>query len=117
MARTSSLFSWKGTPPTTHPWGLRSPGLLDFALSTAAPSTATSNWERLSNGFAQENGDGQLGVAYSKPKPGGRKTPAGIQIEWETTHPEYSRGIKTPDSSYLTKGRIEAPFWCHDKTE
>lgn len=109
------LFSWKGVPPNDHPWGIRDPGLLDFALSTA--STATSNWDRLVRGFEMEKGDGQLGIIYGKPKPGGRKTPAGVNIEWETTHPEYSEDAKTPASSHLSKGRIEAPFWCHDKTE
>lgn len=81
------------------------------------PSTAVSNRKRLVDAISRENGDGQLGVRYGELKPGGRTTPAGVHLAWETLHPEYFSGPKSPDTSYIPQGRLEAPFWCHDKTE
>lgn len=112
------LYSWVGTPPTSHPWANRQTGILDFALSCRLPSTATSNWTRLTKRIAEDNGDGLLGVKYDTLKPGGRTTLDGVKIEWDTLHAEYFDALKTPPAQYIsTGGRIEVPFWCHDKTE
>jgi len=111
------LFSWIGPPSKDHPWGVKSPGLIDFALSVRAPSTATSNWERINRNLSHDHGDGQLGVGYGKLEDGGRKTPAGDELRWQTSRPEYCKDENTPLDSYNPEGRIEAPFWCHDITE
>lgn len=109
------LFSWIGTPPSDHPWGIKSPGLVDFALSVRTPSTSGSNWERLQNRLSEPSGDGHLGVRYAKLEGGGRERPDGQRIEWENSRPDYFEGSKT-SSDFAPQGRIEVPFWCHDVT-
>lgn len=112
------LYSWVGNPTPGHPWSNRETGILDFALSSGLPSTATSNWTRLTKRLAEDNGDGQLGVKYGALKPGGRTTLDGAKLEWETLHAEYFDAPKSPPAQYIPPGgRIEAPFWCHDRTE
>jgi hypothetical protein len=111
------LFSWIGPPPKDHPWGIKSPGLIDFALSVRAPSTGTSNWKRINANLSHDHRDGQLGIRYGELQDGGRKTPAGDELRWQTSRPEYSNDKNTPAESYSPEGRIEAPFWCHDITD
>lgn len=109
------LFSWTGKPPPqpTHPWANRPSGILDFALSAAAPSTPVTNRARLLSALDRADssaagGRGVLGVSYGALQPGGRATPAGEKVVWETLHPVYG----DPE-----RRRLEAPFWCHDVTE
>jgi len=111
------LFSWIGSPPKDQPWGIKSPCLIDFALSVRVPSTGLSNWERINRNLSHDHGDGQLGVRYGELEDGGRKTPAGDELRWQTSRPEYHKDKNTPPDSYNPEGRIEAPFWCHDITE
>ena len=70
----------------------------------------------MSKSLENEDGDGGLGVKYLEPKAGGRKRKDGQEVKWEVTRPEFSQASQTPSSESYPTTRIDAPFFCHDKT-
>lgn len=97
-------------------WGKKEPGLIDFALSSLPPATAESQIMAIDTRLQNDHGDGDLGVTYGSPIPGGRTRKDGVQVKWKVTRPVFSESINTPDETMFPNGRIDAPFFCHDVT-
>jgi len=117
------FFNWYDTPPALDQehlpmrfWGPKTPGLIDFAITDtthmAEESVGAVN-ERL---MEANDGDAGLGIKFGAPIGGSRKKADGVEIKWEVTRPEFSRGDKTPGPELFATGRIDVPFFCHDIT-
>ena len=100
------LFCWMGTPREFSAWAEKSPGLIDFALTSMPPSTAQS----LHNDMVSRLGTTQSGddsdVKYTLPEAGGRSNRDGVQVKWEWSRAVSSGSVK----------RTDCPFFCHDVT-
>jgi len=79
-----------------HWWGAKAPGLIDWALTSAAAADVQRARDALQHGG--------YGFTYDAPRPGGRARPDGAVLQWEVTFP--AGGVQ----------RGAAPFWCHDVT-
>ena len=110
------LFNWIQKPVEFTDWAEKSPGLIDFALTTLRPFNAASNFEQISKNLGFRGGGAGLGVQYSAPKAGGRKRKDGKDVKWEVTRPQYTDAENTPSSEYFPTKRIDVPFFCHDLT-
>ncbi|RMD43580.1 hypothetical protein DV735_g1580, partial [Chaetothyriales sp. CBS 134920] len=110
------LFSWVSKPVDFAHWADKPPGLIDFALTTLRPFDAQKTYTAVQANLSRSGGDGGLGVRLSEPVNGGRETPDGREVRWQTTRAEYSQGKNTPPADYFPTGRIDTPFFCHDLT-
>lgn len=98
-------------------WADKSPGLIDFGLTTLRPFNATANFDQVSKNLGPvRGGDAGLGVKYLPPKAGGRKRTDGQDVKWEVTRPEYRQAEATPSADMYPTKRIDAPFFAHDVT-
>lgn len=93
-----------------HPWGTKSYGFIDFALTT--PEGTTFDYTGLRGRINQKSGG--LGIDYDQPLEGGRKGEDGKDVRWTVTFPKNVVGAGSPGSSISRRGEI--PFWCHDIT-
>lgn len=110
------MFTWIDKPKEFLSWADKSPGLIDFALTTLRPFTADENFKQTSKVLSRNDGDGGLGVKYLEPKEGGRKRKDGKDVKWVVTRPEFSDATETPSQEYFPTTRTDAPFFCHDLT-
>ncbi|RMZ92483.1 hypothetical protein DV736_g303, partial [Chaetothyriales sp. CBS 134916] len=110
------LFTWISKPVEFNHWADKPPGLIDFALTTLRPFNAQKMYQVVQANLSRPGGDGDLGVKLSEPLAGGRKTPDGQEVRWETTRAVYTEGKNTPSSDLFPTGRIDTPFFCHDLT-
>jgi hypothetical protein len=78
-----------------HRWGNRLPGLIDWAVAPGKGKTLDDELSRA-----------QVGNLYEEPQPGGRTTPEGRVLEWETASPKQ---LTEQDPGVL-------PFFCADIT-
>ncbi|KIY00237.1 uncharacterized protein Z520_03922 [Fonsecaea multimorphosa CBS 102226] len=133
------LINWITEPKEFFDWASKSPGLIDFALTT--PSSAhdtfdevtrrleskpqppsesqSSSTEELSEGSAGA-GDGGLGVRFRPPLAGGRKRKDGQDVQWHVTKPlldNSAENVPQPLETYFPTGRLDTPFFCHDVTD
>ena len=100
------LFCWIGTPPEFHAWANRSPGLIDFALTSLPPSTAQSLHNDVVSRLRGSQSSKELGISYTPPEAGGRSRPDGVQVKWELSRPVFPMSVN----------RTDFPFFCHDVT-
>ncbi|RMZ76925.1 hypothetical protein DV737_g4623, partial [Chaetothyriales sp. CBS 132003] len=110
------LFTWISTPVEFNNWVDKPPGLIDFALTTLRPFNAQKTYQVVQANLSRPGGDGDLGVSLAQPLAGGRKTPDGQEVRWETTRAVYTEGKNTPPADLFPTGRIDTPFFCHDLT-
>lgn len=117
------FFNWYNSPPSLDNealpmrfWGLKTPGLIDFAVTDtthSAEESVDAVNDRLSEDFGKDAG---LGIKFGTPITGSRKKADGVEIEWKVTRPEFSTADKTPGPELFANGRIDVPFFCHDIT-
>ncbi len=100
------LFCWIDTPREFHAWAHKSPGLIDFALTSLPPSTAQSLHNDIMSRLRDQQRGDELHLSYTLPEAGSRSKVDGVQVKWE-----YSRSV----SSKSVK-RTDFPFFCHDVT-
>ncbi|KAL3476759.1 hypothetical protein BJX99DRAFT_227261 [Aspergillus californicus] len=105
------LYNWISKP---NDWRSQLPG--DFALTTLDPMSAEASQQRIVKALGKSPGDGGIGLTYSPPSGGGRKTPKGVDIQWKIVKPRYTRVDWTPADEFYPRGRTDAPFFCHDLT-
>ncbi|RMZ75344.1 hypothetical protein DV738_g5534, partial [Chaetothyriales sp. CBS 135597] len=110
------LFSWISKPVDFAHWADKPPGLIDFALTTLRPFDAQKTYKAVQANLSRPGGDGDLGVRLSEPQAGGRETPDGREVRWQTTRAQYTQGKNTPPADFFPTGRIDTPFFCHDLT-
>ncbi|OAP57976.1 hypothetical protein AYL99_07066 [Fonsecaea erecta] len=132
------LINWITEPKEFFDWAQKSPGLIDFALTT--PSSAhdtvdevmrrleskpqsrqseSSTSDDLSEAGA-DAGDGGLGVRFRPPLAGGRKRKDGQDVKWHVTKPlldDSAENVPKPLEKYFPTGRLDTPFFCHDVTD
>lgn len=87
------------TERARHWWGNKTPGIIDFALTSTSVEDLESTRQRVSTAGALN------GVEYTQPRAGGRDKPDGTTIKWQVTFPHGGN-----------VGRGAIPFWCHDVT-
>ncbi|KAH0830831.1 glyoxalase bleomycin resistance protein dioxygenase superfamily [Fonsecaea pedrosoi] len=133
------LINWITEPKEFFDWAPKSPGLIDFALTT--PSSAQDTFDevtrRLESRLEQTSpaqsssadevpvprvdaGDGGLGVRFRPPLAGGRKRKDGQDVQWHVTKPlldDTAENVPKPLEKYFPKGRLDTPFFCHDVTD
>lgn len=105
-----------------HPWGNKSYGFIDFALTT--PAGSNFDYAGLRGRINQKSGS--LGIDYDQPIEGGRKREGSdgsgdgsgdgggdaAEVRWKVTFPKNVVGAGVPGSDISRRGEI--PFWCHD---
>jgi hypothetical protein len=99
------LINFFRPPPGSGRWDHKSPGLIDFAISTLPPVSAKDSYERVVKALAAAGSP--LDATYEAPRDGGRKRPDGVQVLWQVT---------TPTSLHERDQRTDMPFFCHDIT-
>ncbi|KIW96374.1 uncharacterized protein Z519_03443 [Cladophialophora bantiana CBS 173.52] len=133
------LINWITEPKEFFDWAPKSPGLIDFALTT--PSSAQDTFDEVTRrlesklqppslaqtssteGVSESNpgaGDGGLGVRYRPPLFGGRKRKDGQDVQWHVTKPlldDSAENVPKPLEKYFPTGRLDTPFFCHDVTD
>lgn len=115
------LLNWITEPKEFFDWAPKSPGLIDFALTT--PQSAQETHAAVTKRLETKCGDGHLGVRYKDPLFGGRRRKDGQQCEWYVTKPLLDITIIAPahrpktTENYFPTGRLDAPFYCHDVTD
>lgn len=93
-----------------HPWGNKSYGFIDFALTT--PEGTNFDYAGLRGRINQKSGS--LGIDYDQPLEGGRKRDDGKEVRWTVTFPKNNVAVGSLGPSISRRGEI--PFWCHDIT-
>ncbi|KIW73881.1 hypothetical protein PV04_01963 [Phialophora macrospora] len=117
------LINWIGQPKEFFDWARKSPGLIDFALTT--PSSAQDTFDEVTKRLEAEGGsagggDGGLGVRYRDPLAGGRKRKDGQDVKWHVTKPlldDSAPNLPRPLENFFPTGRLDTPFFCHDVTD
>ncbi len=114
-------MNWISEPKEFFDWAPKSPGLIDFALTTpqSAQETHAAVTKRLLEGGG---GDGGLGVRFKEPLAGGRTRKDGQRCEWYVTKPLFldddsAANVPRPTDRYFPTGRLDTPFFCHDVTD
>jgi hypothetical protein len=111
------LFTWINHDQPIEPsWVEKPTGLIDYALTTLRPYTATVNFDHISRVLGRGEGDAGLGISYVEPKAGARKRQDGVEVKWEVTRPKFSQSVTTPSSEFFPTSRLDAPFFAHDVT-
>ncbi|PWY86934.1 hypothetical protein BO70DRAFT_214020 [Aspergillus heteromorphus CBS 117.55] len=105
------LLNWIKRPDN---WRDR-PG--DFALTTLKPITAEDNRDRIVRALDSISDEGSLGITYSQPIEGGRKTLQGDNVRWKILKAIYTDTMSAAPERYHPRGRTDAPFFCHDVTD
>ena len=100
------LFCWIDTPREFHAWANKSPGLIDFALTSLPPSTAQSLHHHIVSQLEENESSKELDISYTSPEAGGRFRSDGVQVKWETSRPVSAKSAN----------RTDFPFFCHDVT-
>ncbi|KAK6382944.1 hypothetical protein LTS17_003614 [Exophiala oligosperma] len=116
------LLNWITEPKEFFDWASKSPGLIDFALTTpqTAQETHAAVTKRLESAGGDGDGDGGLGIRFKQPLFGGRKRKDGQQCEWYVTKPMVDNeapNVPKPIDRYFPTGRLDTPFFCHDVTD
>ena len=100
------LFCWLDRPREFYAWANKSPGLIDFALTSLPPSTAQSlHIDIMSRLGGKQNGD-ESDLKYTLPAEGGRSNQDAVQVRWESSRPVSTNSMD----------RTDFPFFCHDVT-
>lgn len=100
------LFCWTNTPREFYAWANKSPGLIDFALTSMPPSTARSLHNDIMSRLVESPNGDELDVRYAPPEAGSRFRRDGLQVKWESSRPVFSKSAN----------RTDFPFFCHDVT-
>ena len=112
------LFNWIETPREPNAWADKSPGLIDFALTTLHPSTAESIHEEVAARLQASNTTSSLGVKYKQPEAGGRIRKDGVQVKWKLSRPiPASEASSSTDAVSRSGHRKDLPFFTHDVTD
>lgn len=112
------LLNWITEPKEFFDWAPKSPGLIDFALTT--PQTAQDTHDAITQRLQATDGDGGLGIRFKAPLFGGRRRKDGQKCEWYVTKPLVDNDaahVPKPIDQYFPSGRLDTPFYCHDVTD
>ena len=100
------LFCWIETPREFHAWANKSPGLIDFALTSMPPSTAQSLNKDVRSRLRENQNSKELDLSYTLPEAGSRTRGDAVLVKWESSRPVSSTSVN----------RTDFPFFCHDVT-
>ena len=100
------LFCWLDSPREFHAWANKSPGLIDFALTSLPPSTAQSLHMDIMSRLREKRIGDVSEVKYTLPAAGGRSNQDAVQVKWESSRPVSTESVD----------RTDFPFFCHDVT-
>ncbi|OQE38587.1 hypothetical protein PENCOP_c008G00180 [Penicillium coprophilum] len=109
------LFNWWAQPPEGHTWGTKSPGLIDWSISSMSTQTPAEHFQGVSQRLNKyPGGDGNLGVSFPEPTGQGRTTPEGLKLHWTRANPDFHNASETPNEKFFPTGRLDSPFVCYD---
>ena len=112
------LFNWMERPQNPNPWTDKTPGLIDFALTSMPPSTAESLREEVMGRLKPEKGDHPANVKYEEPIAGGRTRKDGVPVKWKLTRPVPASTTPIGPPIVTASGHCQdLPFFTHDVTE
>ena len=112
------LFNWIERPQHPNAWADKSPGLIDFALTSMPPATAESLRKEVTGRLKPEKGDNPANAKYGEPIAGGRTRQDGVPVKWKLTRPvPASRPSVGPPTVTVSGHRQDLPFFTHDVTE
>ncbi|CAD6582744.1 MAG: hypothetical protein ASARMPREDX12_001020 [Alectoria sarmentosa] len=100
------LFCWINTPREFYAWADKSPGLIDFTLTSMPPSTAQSLHHSIMPRLRENQNGKELDLGYTLPDVGSRTRWDAVQVKWESSRPVSSNSLNLTDF----------PFLCHDVT-
>ena len=100
------LFCWIDRPREFHAWANKSPGLIDFALTSLPPSTAQSLHTDIMSRLRETQIGDESDLKYTLPVAGGRSNEDAVQVKWESSRPVSTKSVD----------RTDFPFFCHDVT-
>ena len=100
------LFRWLDRPREFNAWANKSPGLIDFALTSLPPSTAQSLHTDIMSRLREKQIGDESDLKYTLPVAGGRSNRDAVQVKWESSRP----------ASTMSGDRTDFPFFCHDVT-
>ena len=100
------LFCWLDRPREFHAWANKSPGLIDFALTSLPSSTAQSLHMDIMSRLRENSIGDELDLRYTLPVAGGRSNQDAVQVKWESSRPVSTKSVD----------RTDFPFFCHDVT-
>lgn len=100
------LFCWIDTPREFYAWANKSPGLIDFALSSLPPLTALSLHHHVLSQLGGNESSKELDISYTLPEAGSRLRWDDVQVKWESSRPVSAKSVN----------RTDFPFFCHDVT-
>ena len=100
------LFCWLDRPREFNAWANKSPGLIDFALTSLPPSTAQSLHTDIMSRLREKQIGDESELKYTLPVAGGRSNQDAVQVKWESSRPVSTKSVD----------RTDFPFFCHDVT-
>ena len=100
------LFCWISKPQEFYAWANKSPGLIDFALTSLPPSTAQSLHKGITSRLKESSSGDEPDLSYTSPEAGSRRRQDDVQVKWDSSRPVSSKSVK----------RTDFPFFCHDVT-
>jgi hypothetical protein len=107
------LINWIKEPAEFFDWAPKSPGLIDFALTS---TTTAHNVHGEVTSRLEKGGVEGMGLGYKQPLAGGRKRKDGRDVKWFVTKPQF-RDVVGDEKELYPTGRLDAPFFCHDVTD
>ncbi|KAL6718161.1 hypothetical protein ACLMJK_004249 [Lecanora helva] len=111
------IFNWMETPQKPNPWTDKSPGLIDFALTSLPPSTPESLYIEISVRLHPQIGEGPGNITFESPQAGGRTRKDGLKVKWKLTRPVPAfNPSERPPVVTASGHRQDFPFFTHDVT-
>lgn len=100
------LSCWIDTPREFYAWANKSPGLIDFTLSSLPPLTALLLHHHVLSQLGENESIKEHDISYTLPEAGSRLRWDGVQVKWESSRPVSAKSVN----------RTDFPFFCHDVT-
>ena len=111
------LFNWVDRPPHSNAWADKSPGLIDFALTTLPPSSAESVQEEIRDRLQRGSDAVHVDFKYKVPEAGGRLRKDGVEVKWKLSRPiPVSDSLSASQKVSASGHRKDLPFFTHDVT-
>ena len=111
------LFNWTDVPPSSNAWADKSPGLIDFALTSLPPITAEALQEKIQDQLQAQKLSKLDAFYYDSPAAGGRTRKDGVPVKWKLSRPVPVEDRQCPSNNVSLSGhRNDFPFLCHDVT-
>ena len=111
------LFNWIDDAPHANAWADRTPGLIDFALTTLPPSTPESLHAEIEARFKQSEDVGFVDFKFTDPEAGGRTRNDGVAVKWKLSRPVHvPNALSLPGTVSGSGHRKDLPFFTHDVT-